>query len=458
MRFPPEGRMRNSAIMATALVSAALVLMALLALPSVARAESEDACLGCHETETPGIVAYWRESAHPAAEVLCQSCHGPDVEASHEGRAPVGAEVCGQCHKKRYSEHMKSKHAIGMKTGMGCTRNLPQSRETVRTCDHCHEKGSSKPIVDAECAMFLAQTPQMQRQGCSSCHKVEQRCDSCHMKHSTSAAIASDAGTCGTCHMGPDHAQLEMWQTSVHGVLYQSAGQGVAPTCVTCHMDEASHDVSAGIATGRPAGTREQRRATMLSICARCHSSAMAERSLADADDIEVQSRAMVAEAEKIIMELDRDGLLVPSTGQRPEHPLFGNSLVLGPHMLYENLSGVEAEYFRMKMFHYMSAYKGAFHQNPDYAHWFGNAPLKLSLSSIKSEAGALRRMDNLSRRVDNLTSLLNSPGAANAGARDEAEMLKAALRQLKERFLSGELKRDEYDRKRAELLERHGL
>jgi hypothetical protein len=425
-------------------------------MPAMAYA-AKDPCIKCHEGETPGVVGYWKASAHSKAGVTCAKCHGSDEKASHARDADtiVGADVCGRCHKEELGEHRSSRHAIGMKTGQGCTRNLSKSRVNMRTCGHCHEKGSSEPIVDSECAMFLAQSPEMQRQGCSSCHRVEERCDTCHTRHGTDTVLAGRAETCGVCHMGPDHAQLEMWQTSMHGVLHAAGDTKGAPTCATCHMDGGTHNVSRAIATGRPAHLRDKERSAMLDICARCHTRKMAGRSLQDADSIEEQSRALVDEAREIVEALALEGLLVPAPSEREAHPLFGKGLVVGPHMLYENLSSIEAKYFRMKMFHYMSAFKGAFHQNPDYSHWFGNAPLKLALSEIKSDAAALRQVSTLQRRVDNM----GRAGFGNAASgQSGSDTLKRDLRELRERVLKKDISEKEYRERKKRLLNSMGL
>lgn len=411
-----------------------------------------DPCLSCHEQKTPGIVGYWKGSAHYGAKVYCVKCHGDDVEKSHKGEAVVDASVCGGCHGQEYREHEGSRHSLGMKTGQGCTRNLPESREKMRTCSHCHERGSTKPIADSDCAMFLAQSPEMQRRGCSSCHRVEQGCDSCHTRHGTDTSLAGLAGTCGTCHMGPDHAQFEMWSTSAHGVIYEAGGAKAAPTCVTCHMDGGTHNISQGIATGRPSHLRDAPRQVMLDICARCHTRAMAARSMQDADAIESQSRALVDEARQIVEALGTEGLLVPDPAGRDPHPLFGQSLVTGPHMLYEGLSSVEAKYFRMKKFYYISAFKGAFHQNPDYAHWYGNAPLKLALSEIESDAAALREAALLRKRMDNLSRLRFDSEA------QEVDAHKHALRELNERLYKGEITEEEHRREKKHILDSLGL
>jgi hypothetical protein len=220
-------------------------------------------------------------------------------------------------------------------------------------------------------------------------------------------------------------------------------------------MPGGTHNVSRGIATGKPAPTRDAERDFMVDICARCHTPAFSRRSLEDADRIEGQSRALLAEAQAIVSALNEEGLLEPRPGKRPPHPLRGHDFVIGPHMLYEDISRAEAIFFRMMMFHYMSAFKGAFHQSPDYSHWFGNAPLKLALSELRSEAALLRKTDRLKRRLDN--ALMSPPQQTGEGA-GHGETLKSRLRELRERMLRGDITKEEYSERKKRLLDDAGL
>lgn len=438
--------------MASTLFTLCLTLVALLSFPSTSLAE--DPCYLCHEEKTPGINSHWKNSAHAKAQVTCISCHGSDVNANHERTVTVTASVCGSCHQRAYADHTLSRHNISLKSGRGCTRNLQASAERQKSCVLCHDPDSGQPRTTTECAMFLAQSPEMQRQGCDSCHKVETRCDACHTRHGTDIKTAALPETCGTCHMGPDHAQYEMWESSPHGVLFRRAGEKSGPSCVSCHMKNGSHNVSRGIASNLPDSSqlmKEQERSFMIEICAACHTRSMTKRSLEDADHIQSQSRALLSEAQGIVEKLQEDRLLLPSPEERPAHPLFGNKFVIGPHMLYENLSRVESLFFRMKQFHYMNTIKGAFHQNPDYTHWYGNAPMKLTLSEIKSEDALLRKMDILRKRLDNLshTRLIN---------KGETGELKIKLRELNERKLRGELSERDHQGLKDQLLKEKGL
>lgn len=429
----------------------ALALSALLATTNALAAN--DPCINCHEQKTPGIVQYWKNSTHFNRKIGCVACHGSDIEANHKRERIVDAAVCGSCHSAAFTAHRLSKHSMGLRAGKACTRNMEKSAEREKSCAFCHEPGSAVPFMNTECALFLAQTPEMQQQGCNACHLVETRCDTCHTKHGTDLALARDPNTCGTCHMGPDHPQLEMWETSQHGVIYKRSGPQAAPSCVSCHMPKGSHNVSRGISSGLK-GTgdaRKQEREFMLTICNTCHTRNLAERNLDDGDAIERQSKALVTEAQQIIDGLQKEGLLSPTPAERPPHPLFGKNFVLGPHMLYENLSSVESTFFKMKAFYAISAYKGVFHQNPDYAHWYGNAPMKLALSEIKSEAALLRKVEALKKRVDNLSAM-------SSGGKSEIDDIKQKLRALNEKRLKGELSELEYEKMKGQLLDEKGL
>ncbi len=436
----------------------AALLAAVLAAPSAAmRAGGAESCQPCHAKETPAVVKVWVESAHGRAKVGCAECHGPSGPANHPSgaaRTAVDATICKRCHAKAAAQHAASKHGIGFRAGRGCTRNAAAGTDEHGGCAACHDPGNAAPREQAECARFLAQSPAMQRQGCTACHAVETRCDTCHGAHRTERAVAADPGTCATCHMGPDHAQYEMWKTSRHGALWALKGPTAAPDCATCHMPEGTHDVGFGITmdlAGKPyAPERRQReRDRMLGVCARCHSREFAARQLADGDAVQRESKALLDEGVAIVRDLDALGLLDPAPASRPPHPLSGAKLELGPQMLYENLSPPEVLLFRMKKFAYVTAYKGVFHQNPDYAHWYGNAPLKLGLSELRGEAALLRRVRLLEER------LKGGPAAAGPAAGGDA--LRRELRDLRERRLRGELDDAAVERGQRDALERTG-
>ncbi len=88
-------------------------------------------------------------------------------------------------------------------------------------------------------------------------------CNACHTRHSFSAAEARQPASCATCHLGPDHPDIEVFDSSVHGHVFEthremydfSTGKQipgktlVGPTCFTCHMSainglKSTHNIS----------------------------------------------------------------------------------------------------------------------------------------------------------------------------------------------------------------------
>ena len=146
-------------------------------------------------------------------------------------------------------------------------------------------------------------------------------------------------------------------------------------------------------------------REKMVAVCAKCHSERFARHKLASADAVKIASDAIAFQAIKVLRGLYKDGLLNPMPKDRPANPLSpgnqfpGEAWWLTGHQLYEQTSGIEAQFFRMYKFDLVHAWKGSYHFAPDWIHWHGNAPLKLDLSEILSEENTLRRLDELEKK-----------------------------------------------------------
>ena len=402
---------------------------------------SAEDCLPCHQQKTPAAVRQWEQSAHAKARVGCAACHGTDHARIDKGQAPVDLKVCGTCHAKALQQHQASRHGMALHTGWGCIRNLPD--RNMDECRFCHEAGTETPKSTVQCARFLKQSAAMGQVGCNACHQVEASCASCHSNHGTDLKIVRDPNVCATCHMGPDHPQWEMWQTSRHGTLFTSAAPGTAPSCQTCHMPQGSHDVSVGLTLTSggdrlPQAIRTARRAEMLGLCVTCHSAAFAKKELERDDAVQQESLAIVKEAERIVGDLGDHRLLDPMPDQRPPHPLRGEALVLDGQMLYEDTSHIERLLFKMKKYDFAKTIKGAYHNNPAYTHWYGNAELKMDLVDIKAEANRLRERKALLAG--------KSAGAAS-------ESVEERLRALKAKLERGGLSPEEYQQEKARLL-----
>jgi mono/diheme cytochrome c family protein len=244
--------------------------------------------------------------------------------------------------------------------------------------------------------------------------------------------------------MGPDHPQWEMWQTSLHGTLSGSMGESIGPTCQSCHMPAGTHDVSGGITMssgGIPysADKAKPNREIMVKICSQCHAPGFATRELARGDAIQKQSLAIVKEAENIILDLADRNLLDPMPANRPPHPLSGNQLVLDSQLLYEDTSHIERLLFKMKKYDYARTIKGAYHQNPAYTHWYGNAELKMDLIDIKAEASRLKK------------SGARAPESSVAADKSGAEEELKTLQKKRER---GAISEVEYQREKKRVME----
>jgi len=248
--------------------------------------------------------------------------------------------------------------------------------------------------------------------------------------------------------MGPDHPQWEMWKTTQHGQIYQVRGAADGPDCQECHLADGGHNVSKGI-TVTPGGKSlppEQvltERSKMLDVCSGCHGRSFAERELLRGDRIREQSKAIVSRARKIIEDLADRGLLEPGPADRPAHPLRGKTLVLDGQMLYEDISHIERLFFKMQKYDFAKTWKGAYHQNPDYTHWYGNAELKMDLVDIQAEAKRLLAAENAKK----------SQAVAPAGAGSEAGLTEE-LQRLKNRFSRGGMSEKDYQLEKKRLLE----
>jgi hypothetical protein len=307
-------------------------------------------------------------------------------------------------------------------------------------CGFCHQD-DTRPISTVQCARFLKQSSEMGQIGCNRCHMVENSCGSCHGNHMTDAKIVRDPMVCAKCHMGPDHPQWEAWKTSQHGSLYKVLGAPDAPDCQLCHMPQGTHNVSGGLTAPPsskpyPPQKAEAQRQQMLDICQQCHARSFAARDLLNVDAVRLQTLALVGEARTIIRDLDDRGLLDPSPKERLEHPQRGKELVLDGAMLYEDTSHIESLFFRLNKFAAAKTIKGAYHQNPDYTHWYGNAEVKLLLNDIKGEARRLRERGGQARMV-------------SGEAFDEK-----ALEVLRRRHQRGELSAEDYAEKKRQILE----
>lgn len=277
------------------------------------------ACLNCHNSTTPVLVKEWQESEHFKKGIDCYSCHkanaGDPATVDHYGQkiaVIVTPKYCASCHGKEVDQYENSRHA--------------KAAQFIGSLDNVlGEIVEGAPMVQSGCRQCHGSTVQYLGHGKFSTASWPNSgvgrvnpdgslgsCASCHGRHNFSVAQAREPETCGKCHMGPDHPQLEIYNESMHGVIFKAnharmnlsskswiVGKDytAAPTCVTCHMGgtpdhpEPTHDTGTRLSwTLRPAVSIhqtnwEQKRSAMQEVCQNCHASGLIENFYKQYDD-----------------------------------------------------------------------------------------------------------------------------------------------------------------------------
>lgn len=390
-------------------------------------AAADDACVTCHKGLTPTIVSDWRLSKHAANGISCDTCHGSD-HRSKDDVAKVKLptpDTCAACHSDQVEQFKKSKHAFAWAAmkAMPTFHYQPMAlMEGQKGCGGCHNLGlkSEADLRDLKKA----------RDGFGNAS-----CDACHTRHSFRVEEARSPQACRTCHMGFDHPQWEMYESSKHGVRSELKQVGVlpkdagAPTCQTCHMQNGNHEVrtawgflavrlpmpedqqwAADRATilqglgvldpqGKPTGrldvvkaaqvarlTQEEfdaSRKQMVETCQKCHAPAFVATQFKNSEDLIREADHLMAEAIRTVAALYQDGVL-----QKPKDYAFAFPDLLTFH---DAPTVPEQKLFVMFLEHRMRTFQGAFHNSPDYALWYGWSEMVRDLTEIKEAAADLR-------------------------------------------------------------------
>jgi len=195
--------------------------------------------------------------------------------------------------------------------------------------------------------------------------------------------------------MGPDHAQIEIYHESKHGVLYNDLKYFMnlsadpkqlttrdmsVPTCATCHMSgldglKVTHDTTerlsywlfADISDKRPAFERGQ--AEMKEVCLKCHAQTPIDTFYREAEQVVSDTNEKVRIAAEIIQGLRDEGLLTPEPFDEP----------------------IEFVYFDLWHYYGRTAKHGAFMGGADFVQWHGNYELLLKTTELKKMAEEIR-------------------------------------------------------------------
>ncbi len=345
--------------------------------------EGQD-CIGCHNSQSPSLVKEWEISRHAAREVDCYSCHkaeksDPDA-MDHNGftiAVLVTPKRCSRCHPKEVQEMTTSHHAMAgdilnsLDNYLGEVVGGPEA--VAVGCLQCHG-GKVKVLANGK-----LDTNSWPNTGIGRINPDGSKgsCSACHTRHNFSKAQAREPQTCGKCHLGPDHPQMEIYQESKHGILYEANKERLnmhndswvvgkdytaAPTCATCHMSATpeqpvTHDVGARISwTLRPPISKklenaDKRRENMKDVCYSCHSAPYVEGFYKQFDNLVIfYNEKFAVPATNIMKELKEKGKIPKSD--------FSSKL--------------DWIYFELWHHEGRRARHGAAMSGPDYAWWHG--------------------------------------------------------------------------------------
>jgi hypothetical protein len=381
-------------------------------------------CVECHAKTIPGHVNDWKESRHGHVGVSCLDCHvvkkdnpmagqncdgikGTDVYVS----ILVSPKTCERCHPNEVKEFHNSGHAraalqIKAKDSMQKMmyhyegRDHPQFKNAPAAtgCMQCHGA-----IIEVKDGRPTAETWPNYGIGNVYPDGGVGNCKSCHSGHKFSIEEARKPAACASCHLGPDHPDIEIYNNSMHGHIFNTEGDTWkydsapdawepgdyrAPTCATCHMsgignlksthnvskrlkwniwtpismtrdggnETAAHDfIKYGKTTkgnkraGHPQGSKAAR-SEMKQVCKSCHVSTHTINFFKMADMHVELYNTYARDAKKMIDELKKKGLM--------KKDIWSDEAFKTWYHLWHHQGR------RMR--------QGALMGGPDYAHWHG--------------------------------------------------------------------------------------
>jgi hydroxylamine dehydrogenase len=362
-------------------------------------------CAECHARQQYSIVHEYEMSKHAEKGVSCLDCHQPqkgqDADRQDHNGFVITAHLtpanCRSCHEQIYQEFTRSRHAAPSWAAVYGEAGL--SAEHADYAEKLHPGYVKRPAN----ALAELEGPSAIAGGCAQCHSIGKpqpdgtigNCTTCHTRHTSSVAIARLPRTCGQCHMGPDHSQIEIYEESRHGVLFASQQRMLnlsapprqlttrdmfVPTCATCHMsginglkvthnpgERLSYFLADAITKPRPNYADAQ--ANMKQICNQCHTRTLITRVYTQAEEVVKATNEKVQKAQDLVAGLRKDGVLGAQPYQKP------------------------IDFVLFNLWHYdgRTSKHGAFMGGADFVQWHGNYELLKKQVELDSMAEELR-------------------------------------------------------------------
>ncbi|HEY2819713.1 MAG TPA: multiheme c-type cytochrome [Candidatus Acidoferrum sp.] len=367
-------------------------------------------CAECHSRQQYSVVHEYEMSKHAAKGVSCLECHQPAAsqeKKEHNGfviSAQMTSGNCKACHEQIYQEFTRSRHAAASWAAVMGEKGLtPEQIAFGEEYNPGYVKRPANALAKLEGASSITS-------GCVQCHAVGKpnadgtvgNCTVCHMRHTSSVAIARMPQTCGQCHMGPDHSQIEIYEESRHGILFSAQEKLIhldadpkslttrdmfVPTCATCHMsgingtklthnpgERLSYYLADAISKQRPNYLAAQ--TNMKQICNQCHTKSLIDRVYTQAEAVLVTTNGKVQKAQDLVAGLRKDGVLGPQPFQKP------------------------IDFLLFDLWHYdgRTSKHGAFMGGADFVQWHGNYELLKKHTQLEAMAEELRAKHGHSR------------------------------------------------------------
>lgn len=361
-------------------------------------------CAECHRKAQYSVVHEYEMSVHAKKGVTCLDCH--QVMSGQDGHEHNGFVInpkvtpanCRACHEDVYQQFERSRHAAASWAAVAGDKDF--TPEQVAFAEKYHP-GS---VRRAPNALAVLEGSAATTSGCMSCHSIGRpnadgsigNCTACHTRHTSSVEVARLPSTCGQCHLGPDHSQLEIYTESRHGAMFAAQRHLLnlsappkqlttkdmfIPTCATCHMSGlngrgVTHDPSerlsyylfAEISTKRPGA--EQAQAKMKDLCMQCHTAPLIDRVYHEAEAVVTSTNEKIESARQLMAGLRKDGLL---KGPAFSHP-------------------IDFDYFDLWHYYGRTVKHGAFMGGADFVQWHGNYPILQHLVKLRAEAERMRQ------------------------------------------------------------------
>jgi hydroxylamine dehydrogenase len=372
--------------------------------PTAALVRASGKCAECHIQQQYAVVHEYEMSLHAQKGINCLDCHQPaqgQQRQDHHGfviATALTAGNCRSCHESLYQEFLRSRHAAPSWAAVYGQQALKP--EQVDFSERYQPGGTRRPPHP----LVTLEGPSPAVSGCAACHSVGKpnddgtigTCTACHARHTSSVAIARLPTTCGQCHLGPDHSQIEIYEESRHGVMFAAQRRLLnldappktlttrdmfVPTCATCHMSglngqKVTHDPSERLsyyladAMTKPRPDHERAQANMRQICAQCHTSSLVARVYTEAVRVVETTNSRVQTASEIVTQLRTDGVLTTAPFTQP----------------------IDFVYFDLWHYDGRTSKHGAFMGGADFVQWHGNYPMLAKTVELRAQAAELRR------------------------------------------------------------------